>query len=117
MSEIKIPNCPCCDGESKLHDYGGGDFRDGGKQYFIKCEKCGLTTKHSSSKDEVLMTWGKRKPMERIVKKVTEKMKMHKRIRDEYEDLLGETTKTVQDKAVEVCEKILKIVKEEGGIE
>lgn len=58
-----------------------------------------------------------RKPMERIVKKVTEKMKMHKRIRDEYEDLLGETTKTVQDKAVEVCEKILKIVKEEGGIE
>lgn len=72
MSEIKIPNCPCCDGKSKLHDYGGGDFRDGGKQYFIKCEKCGLTTKHSSSKDEVLMNWGKRKPMERIVERLEE---------------------------------------------
>ena len=117
MSEIKIPNCPCCDGESKLHDYGGGDFRDGGKQYFIKCEKCGLTTKHSSSKDEVLMTWGKRKPMERInaifkeraVKYLGDaKMQKHNRFYN--------IAKQYEARAYSYIEA-MNVVKEEGGIE
>ncbi len=99
MSEIKIPNCPCCDGESKLHDYGGGDFRDGGKQYFIKCEECGLTTKHSSSKDEVLMKWGKRKTIERII----ERLKV-------LHDLVKMNQKLAVSQAMDV-------VKEEGGVE
>lgn len=104
MSEIKIPNCPCCDGESKLHDYGGGDFRDGGKQYFIKCEKCGLTTKHSSSKNEVLMNWGKRKPMERIKESLNE-------------ITFTENTKEYGRMDVVSLEDALIIVEEEGGIE
>lgn len=109
MSEVKIPNCPCCDGESKLHDYGGGDFRDGGKQYFIKCEKCGLTTKHSSSKDEVLMTWGKRKPMERILTRLEEKKQEYlEGFRTHQEDELYGVACGFGDS--------IKILKEECGI-
>lgn len=61
-NNLVISNCPCCGSEADLHNYGGGDFRDyEGKKYFIKCEKCGLTTKHSSSLDEVLNNWECRK--------------------------------------------------------
>ena len=59
---LVISKCPCCGSEADLHSYGGGDFRDSdGKQYFIKCNKCGLTTKHSSSLDVVLNAWECRK--------------------------------------------------------
>lgn len=59
---LVISNCPCCGGEAEIHNYGGVDFRDtDGKKYFIKCEKCGLTTKHSASLDEVLHKWECRK--------------------------------------------------------
>ena len=110
MSEIKIPNCPCCDGESKLHDYGGGDFRDSGKQYFIKCEKCGLTTKHSSSKDEVLMTWGKRKPIGRIIERLEEE-------KDYMEVYSWSGARCPDEVEIIKLDKAISVVKEEGGIE
>ena len=118
VSEIKLLPCPFCGGEAVVCN---GSNEIVGNQYLIRCKGLNCTvrpkTEWYESLDEATRHWNTRKPIERIIERLEEKLEMHKSIRDGYEDSLGSVPRYVQDKAVEVCNKILNIVKEVGGIE
>lgn len=53
MSEIKIKNCPCCDGEACLATGGRMKIR-------VKCSNYGLETKLYYGKEKAVEVWNRR---------------------------------------------------------
>lgn len=97
MSEIKLLPCPFCGGEAEIEEdysYGYGLLFS----YKPHCSQCGCSIGLFSDKTEAITKWNTRKPMERIVRRL--------------ETIIG-----CELHLSCLKEKILQIVKEEGGIE
>ena len=114
MSEIiegfepsnKLLPCPFCGGDN-LGFYHNHLFRDG---YEVRCYDCHFGLQESRTKEEAIKQWNTRKPMERIVERVEE-------ARQKYQRLLKEQGEK-EDEAINILFRgMIKIVKEEGGIE
>ena len=65
MEELK--KCPFCGGEASVEDeycwspsFYNPDGRDGVFMYYVKCKKCGATTKLYSSKVKAIEAWNRR---------------------------------------------------------
>ena len=125
MTELKP--CPFCGGEA-MHWGGAG-------QHCIRCKSCFNTNEKLvggtlydafETSEEAAKDWNTRKPMERIIKKLEQKQKIHKEIYDKNEEELEwtvsyinscERIKDVQGTAIEAYDYCLGVVKEEGGID
>lgn len=62
MNELKLRNCPFCDGKAELRIaseflYGGGSVSIGGWQ--VRCTDCGIET-HIENRDKAIEKWNRR---------------------------------------------------------
>ena len=57
MDELKLSNCPCCDGvgRNEKHDFGSTRM-----YYYVECPKCGLKTKPYETPEEAIAAWNNR---------------------------------------------------------
>ena len=101
MSEIKLLPCPFCGGEelaigsSELHNY-------------VMCTKCLCKTSFLRTKAKTIETWNTRKPMQEIVERLEERI----RILDNTSDINYPSV----DIAIKEGKRIIEIVKEVGGM-
>ena len=72
MSEVKILPCPFCGGEAVKMAFSWGNICD---EYTVKCTECGVGTKVLKS-DEAVRAWNTRKPMDDIVERLEEELKL-----------------------------------------
>ena len=115
MSEIKLLHCPFCGGEASLCKIKDADL------WIVKCWNRGCKmrprTDECESKEEAIAIWNTRKPMERIVERLEQKVDEHAN-NGQYFGADGwtdhEAKEVLQQKTYE---KAIEIVKEEGGIE
>ena len=125
MSEIKLLPCPFCGGEAVIyHQSSKYTNRDGN---FVHCMECGCRTKlfecygnttktHEDTKQEAIEAWNTRKPMEQIVERLEEELKLsdiekERCIREnplQFDEAKGYSTG---------ISNAIDFVKEEGGIE
>ena len=104
MSEIKLLPCPFCGGKAEIGDCGSGTFK-------IQCENdCIAGNNHFLRKDinVLVRAWNTRKPMERILKRLSSK-EVLENVAPSDDVLTNGYVKGIK-KAIEIC-------KEEGGIE
>lgn len=102
----RLRECPCCGGEAKRE--GCLDSR------WIICTKCGLMTRIFPTIEEAIEEWNTRKPMDRIVERLEERIDFHTRLVD-YEMNMGTIVDVERHKeAIKTTEKAIEIVKEGG---
>ena len=112
MSEIKLLPCPFCGGDN-LGFYHNHLFRDG---YEVRCYDCHFGLQESRTKQEAIEAWNTRKPMERIIERLEEELKLsdiekERCIREnplQFDEAKGYSTG---------ISNAIDFVKEEGGIE
>ena len=78
MQNDKLLPCPFCNGEAELQQFGSII-----PYYFISCKECGCRQAESISKEAVLNAWNTRKPMERIVEQLEEKLELAEKQKEE----------------------------------
>lgn len=108
MSEIKMKNCPFC-GEELRED----TARDGTKFYFHYGDNGCFLGYVCITGEKSINAWNTRKPMERIVERLEEEIKIQRVARDKTESELDRRFYTFR---ANTYADSIRIVKEEGGI-
>ena len=126
MKETKLLNCPFCGGEAVVEEH----FKQWDGRYYevthISCRSCWCSSKTISEmeckdrkkrKEEAIKSWNTRKPMERILEKLNERIEHHVKLVN-YEMNMGTIVDVERhEEAIKATDKAIEIVKEEGGIE
>ena len=103
MSEIKLLSCPFCGGEAKICDE---DFLKG---RFVYCTECGIQTQlyvTGNTIEKAVSDWNTRKPMERIVERLEEKI-----VKPSYDCVYGYSMDNVRNA---IYQKAIDIVRAGG---
>lgn len=103
MSDKKLlKKCPFCGGEARIQKKLVQREDVVALEYGFFCEQCGCTKAGYLTRERAIEKWNTRKPMERIVERLEER--------------IVEMKKAVCLLPTQQYEQSLKIVKEEGGL-
>ena len=112
MSDIKLLSCPICGREVYI---GTEDYDDNIEDVII-CDHCNLKFygSYPATKQDLAEEWNARKPMERIIERLTEKIEQHYKL--SLDERLEQSEQIVQNRQSNCFFNARKIVKEEGMI-
>ena len=80
MSEIKLLPCPFCGGEVKMYSTKIDAIQE---CHDFHCDSCNMTISYDyTNKQEAIEAWNTRKPMERIVERLEEELKLADEIKE-----------------------------------
>lgn len=111
MSEIKLKPCPFCGGEAEI--------QDGSGLHYVYCTKCGASTigRIKGGTEKSVQNWNTRKPMERIVEKLNNRIEKAGRIMVENPaDMLDKIANDAEEDFIQAYEEAIEIV-QKGGAE
>ena len=110
MQNDKLLPCPFCNRRAELrYD------KDGFSYIVCANDGCYVRTDGHLNEESAIKHWNTRKPMERIVERLEEKIELHKK--QSIDERLEASEQFVQVRQKNCFVNALKIVKEEGGIE
>ena len=107
----KLLNCPFCGGEAIKVAFSWGAITD---EYTIECKMCGTRTKVLKLEDAIKI-WNTRKPMERIVEQLEDKMLTSSSASTEAIIGMCGVSATYYNGEYEAYKKAIEIVK--GGVD
>ena len=107
MSEKKLLNCPFCGWEAKICDGYIEEFLKTEYMKYVKCNYCKASTKLYFSEEEAIKVWNTRKPMERVLERLNDKLMTAVDCSNIYDN-------PTYDTIIECYEEAIEIVKECG---
>ena len=113
-NETKLLSCPFCGGEAVTAEM----YNTKLKKLFpiVKCLDCECRTPMTETFEEAIAVWNTRKPMERILEKLNERIEHHVKLVN-YEMNMGTIVDVERhEEAIKATDKAIEIVKEEGGV-
>lgn len=71
---VVLKKCPFCGGEASLHSR--CNYMETGNEtmYFVKCDECKTESTWCYKKEKAINAWNNRKPLERVIERLEERM-------------------------------------------